>query len=146
MESIKDASHHYGVERRALHAERPGFRISELQIGPTQSVPWTSTARFKIRSTSSRARSGSFSVTRSRRCGSAEVRPMRCVRAGRIWDQRRGGISDLPRAAGHRRVRLRAAGVGGRCAWSGDRGYQNPSRANQQRSVCHRRGFGCSVF
>jgi mannose-6-phosphate isomerase-like protein (cupin superfamily) len=40
MESIKDASHLYEVERRALHAERPGFRISELQIGPTQSVPW----------------------------------------------------------------------------------------------------------
>jgi len=40
MESIKDASHHYEVERRALHAERPGFCISELQIGPTQSVPW----------------------------------------------------------------------------------------------------------
>jgi mannose-6-phosphate isomerase-like protein (cupin superfamily) len=40
VESIKDASHLYEVERRALHAERPGFRISELQIGPTQSVPW----------------------------------------------------------------------------------------------------------
>ena len=30
----------YEVERRAYHAERPGFRISELQISPTQSVPW----------------------------------------------------------------------------------------------------------
>jgi quercetin dioxygenase-like cupin family protein len=40
MESITDASHLYEVERRALHAERPGFRISELQISPTQKVPW----------------------------------------------------------------------------------------------------------
>jgi quercetin dioxygenase-like cupin family protein len=40
MEAVKDASHLYEVERRALHAERPGFRISELQISPTQKVPW----------------------------------------------------------------------------------------------------------
>ena len=40
METVKDASHLYEVERRALHAERPGFRISELQISPTQRVPW----------------------------------------------------------------------------------------------------------
>ena len=40
MEAVKDASHLYEVERRAYHAERPGFRIAELQIGPTQKVPW----------------------------------------------------------------------------------------------------------
>ena len=40
MEPVKDASDLYEVERRALHAERPGFRISELQISPTQRVPW----------------------------------------------------------------------------------------------------------
>jgi quercetin dioxygenase-like cupin family protein len=40
MESIKDASHLYEVERRARHAERPGFRINELQISTTQKVPW----------------------------------------------------------------------------------------------------------
>ncbi|HWS53424.1 MAG TPA: cupin domain-containing protein [Pyrinomonadaceae bacterium] len=40
METIKDASQLYEVERRALHAERRGFRISELQISPTQKVPW----------------------------------------------------------------------------------------------------------
>ncbi len=39
-EALKDASHLYEVERRAYHAERPGFRISELQISPTQTVPW----------------------------------------------------------------------------------------------------------
>jgi len=40
MQSYKDASHLYEVERRATHAARPGFRISELQISPTQKVPW----------------------------------------------------------------------------------------------------------
>ncbi len=40
MEPIKDASRLYEVECRARHAERPGFRISELQISPTQTVPW----------------------------------------------------------------------------------------------------------
>ena len=40
MDAVKDASHLYEVERRARHAERPGFRISELQISPTQQVPW----------------------------------------------------------------------------------------------------------
>ncbi len=37
---MRDASRHYEVERRARHAERPGFRITELQISPTQTVPW----------------------------------------------------------------------------------------------------------
>ena len=40
MEAVKDASHLYEVERRARHAERDGFRINELQISPTQKVPW----------------------------------------------------------------------------------------------------------
>ncbi len=40
MESLKDASHLYEVERRAFHAQRPGFRINELQISATQKVPW----------------------------------------------------------------------------------------------------------
>jgi quercetin dioxygenase-like cupin family protein len=40
MEPIRDASHLYEVERRARHAERSDFRISELQISPTQKVPW----------------------------------------------------------------------------------------------------------
>ena len=39
-ESLKDASHLYEVERRAYHCERPGFRITELQLSPTQTVPW----------------------------------------------------------------------------------------------------------
>ena len=40
MEALKDASALYEVERREYYAQRPGFRIAELQIGPTQKVPW----------------------------------------------------------------------------------------------------------
>ena len=40
MEPMKDASHLYEVERRAEHAARPGFRITELQLSPRQKVPW----------------------------------------------------------------------------------------------------------
>ena len=39
-QALKDASHLYEVERQAYHLERPGFRISEIQISPTQQVPW----------------------------------------------------------------------------------------------------------
>ena len=37
---VKEAAGQYEVERRARHAERPGFRINELQLSPTQKVPW----------------------------------------------------------------------------------------------------------
>lgn len=30
----------YEVERSVRHLERPDFRISELQIGATQEIPW----------------------------------------------------------------------------------------------------------
>jgi quercetin dioxygenase-like cupin family protein len=40
MEAIKDGTHLYEVERRAHHVMRPDFRITELQISPTQKVPW----------------------------------------------------------------------------------------------------------
>jgi quercetin dioxygenase-like cupin family protein len=40
MEALKDGSHLFEVERSAYHAERPGFRIAELQISPSQKVPW----------------------------------------------------------------------------------------------------------
>ena len=39
-EPLKDARHLYEVERRTYHLERPGFRISEMQLSPTQTVPW----------------------------------------------------------------------------------------------------------
>ena len=40
MEAIKDERPLYEVERRAEHAARPGFRITELQLSPKQKVPW----------------------------------------------------------------------------------------------------------
>ena len=40
MEAPKEAKRPYEVERSARHAERPGFRINELQISPSQKVPW----------------------------------------------------------------------------------------------------------
>jgi mannose-6-phosphate isomerase-like protein (cupin superfamily) len=40
MQPVKDTSHVYEVERRTYYAARPGFRIAELQISPTQAVPW----------------------------------------------------------------------------------------------------------
>jgi quercetin dioxygenase-like cupin family protein len=40
MQAVKDSSSLYEVERRAEHAARPGFRITELQISRTQKVPW----------------------------------------------------------------------------------------------------------
>jgi quercetin dioxygenase-like cupin family protein len=40
VESVKDTTGLYEVEHRARHAVRPGFRITELQISPTQEVPW----------------------------------------------------------------------------------------------------------
>lgn len=40
LEALKDASHLYEVERRAYHLQRPGFRVAELQLSPTQKVPW----------------------------------------------------------------------------------------------------------
>ena len=40
MDAVTDTSHLYEVERRTRYAERPGFHITELQIGPTQKVPW----------------------------------------------------------------------------------------------------------
>ena len=40
MQGVKDSSSLYEVERRAYYGQRPGFRIAELQISPTQKIPW----------------------------------------------------------------------------------------------------------
>ena len=40
QQPLKDASYLYEVERQNYHLERPGFRISEIQISPAQRVPW----------------------------------------------------------------------------------------------------------
>jgi quercetin dioxygenase-like cupin family protein len=38
--AVKDTNQIYQVERREYYATRPGFRIAEMQISPTQTVPW----------------------------------------------------------------------------------------------------------
>src|SRR6266566_7088548 len=38
--TAKPANRPYEVEHRTYHAARPGFRIVEMQIGPTQTIPW----------------------------------------------------------------------------------------------------------
>src|SRR5436853_5651201 len=40
MQAVKDTRHLYEVERRDYYAQRPGFRIAEMQISPTQTIPW----------------------------------------------------------------------------------------------------------
>jgi hypothetical protein len=55
VEGLTDASHLYEVERRARYAERPGFRITELQIGPASRSPGPITATCRTPSTASRA-------------------------------------------------------------------------------------------
>jgi hypothetical protein len=37
--AVKDTRKLYEVERREYYAARPGFRIAEMQISPTQTVP-----------------------------------------------------------------------------------------------------------
>ena len=110
MEAVKDSSHLYEVERRARHAERPGFRISELQIGPRQQVPWhyhnnvqdtfyvlEGRLRLFLREPKEdvRLEPGETYTVRARRPASRHE----CGR-------RLGGV---PGAAGPRRVRLRSA-------------------------------------
>ncbi len=40
MEPRKEARPQYEVERSARHVVRPGFHITEIQISPSQTVPW----------------------------------------------------------------------------------------------------------
>ncbi len=40
MESLKDGTHLYEVERRTRHVERPGFRATEFHLTPSQRIPW----------------------------------------------------------------------------------------------------------
>jgi quercetin dioxygenase-like cupin family protein len=40
MKAMTDTAGVYEAERRVHHVVRPGFRITELQIGPGQEVPW----------------------------------------------------------------------------------------------------------
>ena len=35
-----DSDNELGIERIEYHLERPNFRICELQIGPSEQIPW----------------------------------------------------------------------------------------------------------
>jgi quercetin dioxygenase-like cupin family protein len=37
---LEDASHLYPVNERKTYAQREGFRVRELSLGPSQEVPW----------------------------------------------------------------------------------------------------------
>src|SRR5882672_2761472 len=70
MEAVKDASHLYEVERRAMHAERPGFRINEIQISRSQKVPWHYHNNVQDAFYVLRAGSGSSCAIPRRKCAS----------------------------------------------------------------------------
>jgi quercetin dioxygenase-like cupin family protein len=40
MNVVTDTSKLFEAERRVHHLVRPNFRITEMQISPTQEVPW----------------------------------------------------------------------------------------------------------
>ncbi len=40
--TLRSGIHLTEVERRQYHLQRPGFRISEMQLSSTQSIPWHS--------------------------------------------------------------------------------------------------------
>ena len=40
LTAIKDASGLYDFEVHQYHAERPGFRITEIELSEKQQVPW----------------------------------------------------------------------------------------------------------
>ena len=84
MEPVKDASHLYEVERRATHAARPGFRIQELQISPTQQVPWHYHSNVQDTFYVLAGTSGFSCRTRRRRCGFRPARPIRSDRSAPI--------------------------------------------------------------
>lgn len=40
MKAVTDTSKVYEAERRVHYVKRPDFRLTEMQIGPAQEVPW----------------------------------------------------------------------------------------------------------
>jgi hypothetical protein len=82
--AVKDASGLYEVERRAYHAARPGFRVAELQISPTQKVPWHSHSNVQDTFYVIEGELQLFSCRIPRRtCASSQARRIRCGQDGR---------------------------------------------------------------
>ncbi len=112
MEAVKDASGLYEVERRAYHAERPGFRIAELQIGPKQKVPWHTHTNVQD---TFYVLAGKIRIFLQEPKDDVQLAPGETytVRAKAAAPRHQCGreFRDLPRAAGRRRIRFRAADV-----------------------------------
>ena len=83
MEALKDATHLYEVERRARHAERPGFRINELQISPSQKVPWHYHSNVGDTFYVLEGKSASSCATPKRKCPSRPAKRTWCRRDAR---------------------------------------------------------------
>ena len=84
-EALKDASHLLDVERYATHAARPGFRITELQLSPTQTVPWHCHNNISDTFYVLEGRLRLSCRIRSRTSSSAPARATPWSRAARIW-------------------------------------------------------------
>ena len=100
LEPVTDASHLYEVERRAYHLQRPGFRVAELQLSPTQKVPWHYHSNI---SDVLRARRRDAALPAEAEAGGAAEAWRELCRRG--WpaasgDQRRQHVADLPDHAG----------------------------------------------
>jgi len=84
---VKDSSGLYEVERRARHAERPGFRISELQISPKQQVPWHYHSTVQDTFYVLEGGFASSCTTQRKRSSSGRAKPTRCAPAGHTSSQ-----------------------------------------------------------
>ena len=107
---VKDASHLYEVERRAFHAERPGFRITELQLSATQKVPWHTHTHM---SDTFYVLEGHMRLFLQNPKEEVNLKPgeVYVVRpdATASGDQRRHDVAHLPGSARGRRIRFCAA-------------------------------------
>jgi len=112
LEAVKDASHLYEVERRAYHLQRPGFRVAELQLSPTQKVPWhfhnnISDTFYVVE--------GTMRLFLQKPKQEVILKPgdsfVAAPREAAPRDQRRNLLAHVPDHARRGRVRLRAAGL-----------------------------------
>ena len=93
MQPPKDTSRNYEVERRSCYAARPGFRIAELQISPTQTTggtPW-----WAMSSTSAQETEASLIVIWSRPRTTIRFQPLLClskIKSGHIRGAIRRGL------------------------------------------------------
>src|SRR3954471_988333 len=110
MGAIKDASPLYEVERRAEHAARPGFRITELQLSASQKVPWHTHTNVADTFYVPRGRAAHLpAATEGGSAPRARRDLPRAAAAAASRDERRQRLGHLPGTAGHRRIRLRPA-------------------------------------